>query len=335
MARVTLSAVARAAGLSTGGTSYALRGHPSIPADTVRRVREIAAKLGYRPDLRVSSLMAMIRNSRPVTSSETLGFIWINTPKRTERLPIHLQYYARVILAGAKKRAEELGCRIEEFWIDGEMRPARLDRILRARGVTGLVISPAGSDRAVSIEWDWASFASAIIGNTEISPELNRSAHYHYRSVWLALRRLREEGYTRPAAILSASVQERIHNMQLAAFVTNHPTPAIAGDSVRLSQPGEFSSLQHWLRKLRPDSLVLGWQLDPRSAAKLRELAPRAKRIITLEWHPHGVLPGIDPCNDAISAHAVDLVIAQLHRNELGVPSRPITLLLDGIWRER
>ena len=38
---VSLTDVARAAGLSNGGASYALRGHPSIPPSTVERVRRI------------------------------------------------------------------------------------------------------------------------------------------------------------------------------------------------------------------------------------------------------------------------------------------------------
>ena len=62
--RVTLADVARAAGVSVAGASYALRGDRSIPARTVERVRRIAAELGYRPDLRVSSLMATIRRGR-------------------------------------------------------------------------------------------------------------------------------------------------------------------------------------------------------------------------------------------------------------------------------
>ena len=335
LSRVTLADVARAAGLSMGGTSYALRGHPSIPVLTVERVRRLAAEIGYKPDLRISSLMATIRRSRPLTSRETIAFVWINTPKRTDKLPVHLQHYVRVILQGAKQRADELGCVLEEFWLDErEMRPRRLNQILCARGISGIVFSPAASDKGVTISLDWRTFACAIIGNTDCSPLFHRSAHYHYRSVWLTLERLREEGCVRPAAILSRSVQDRIHSMQLAAFLTNHATPKQAAASVRFGQPEEFAKLERWLRKLSPDALILGWQIDHRRASLLRDFVPGLRRLVTLEWHPHGALPGIDPCNEAIAANAVDLVIAQLHRNEFGLPTRPTTVLHDGIWRE-
>lgn len=335
LAHVTLSDVARAAGLSNGGTSYALRGHPSIPAATVERVRRVAAQLGYKPDLRISSLMATIRRSRPLGTRDTIAFVWVNTPKRSDKLPVHLRHYIRIILEGARQRAEQLGCGLEEFWLDDfHLRPHRLNQILCARGISGVVISPAASDKAVTIDWEWRHFAAAIIGNTDCSPGLHRSAHYHFRSVWQTLGRLREEGHGRPAAILSRNVQERIHNMQLAAFLTNHPSPAEAADLVTYSFPDRLSEVERWVRKASPDALILGWQIDEAAVRLLRRMAPRMKRLVTLEWHPHGALPGIDPCNEIIAANAVDQVVAQLHRNELGLPARPTTVLMDGIWRE-
>lgn len=332
---VTLADVARAAGLSIGGASYALRGHPSIPARTVERVRQVAAKMNYRPDLRVSSLMATIRRGRPLARPETLALVWVNTPKQTDTLPIHLQHYVQVLLQAARQRAEQLGSGIEEFWLgrDG-LTPRRLHSILRARGISGVLISPAASNQGVAIDWDWHALAPVIIGSTEITPVINRTAHYHFRSVWQTLDRLRREGRTRPAAIFSETVQGRIHRMQHAAFITHHPAPAMAHNAVRFGEPGDFGKLGPWLKKIRPDALMLGWQVDCNGLEQLRGLAPQAQRIVTLDWHPHGVLPGIDPCNEVIASHAVDLVIAQLHRHESGVVPHPTTLLLDGVWRE-
>ena len=63
-------------------------------------------------------------------------------------------------------------------------------------------------------------------------------------------------------------------------------------------------------------------------------MAPKAKRVVTLDWHPKGALPGMDVRNDQIAANAVDLVVAQLHRNERGIPAISTALLLDGAWRE-
>ena len=74
--------------------------------------------------------------------------------------------------------------------------------------------------------------------------------------------------------------------------------------------------------------------LDKQAAETLRKMTPRPCRMVTLEWYPHGVLPGMDSCDAELAANAVELVVAQLHHNERGAPARPVTTMLDGIWTE-
>ena len=57
-------------------------------------------------------------------------------------------------------------------------------------------------------------------------------------------------------------------------------------------------------------------------------------RTATLSWMPDQSHHGIDQGYDLIAAHAVDLVIAQLQRNERGLPADPRVLLSPGIWIE-
>ncbi|MGH7959399.1 MAG: LacI family DNA-binding transcriptional regulator, partial [Opitutaceae bacterium] len=321
--RQTLTDVARVAGISRAAASYALRGDVSVSRETVERVRKIAAEMGYRPDLRLSSLMAHIRRNRLPRSRETLAFVWVSTYPG-ETFPAYHQHYLRTILSGAKHRANHLGCDLAEFWLDEPgMTPARLARILRTRGITGVVFSPAMHDLAIALEWEWAHFACAVIGNTEWTPALHRAGHYHYRSMWLTLQRLRDEGYRRPAAILSRSIHERIHGVHAAAFQVNHPSPRLAPKLVQFALPGENSHLRRWRSPPEPDALIIGWPVYAREGETLRKLAPAAKRIVTLDWQPRGMFPGVDVMNDQIAASAVDLVVAQLHRNDRGIPAQP------------
>lgn len=332
--RHTLQEIARVTGLSRAAVSYALRGHPEVSPETSARVRQIAAEMGYRPDLRVSSLMAHIRRNRLPRSRETVAFVWVST-RKGERFPAYHQHYLRTILAGAKARAQQLGCALAEFWLDEPgMTPARLANILRTRGITGVVFSPAMHDLAIDLDWPWDEFSCAIIGNTEWTPVLHRAGHYHYRSMWLTLQRLRQEGARRPAAILSRSIHERIHGVHFAAFQANHPQPDRAPELVQFGLPLDYRGLKRWPRRLAPDALIIGWPVDADAASTLRAFAPQAPRVVTLDWQSIGALPGMDVGNDAIAASAVDLVVAQLHRNERGVPAHPTSLLLDGTWRD-
>jgi LacI family transcriptional regulator len=330
----TLKDLARAAGLSVSGASYAFRGHPSIPKATVERVRRLAAKIGYRPDLRISSLMAHIRRSQLPRDRENLAFVWVNV-RKGERFARYHQHYLRMILTGARMRADQLGCGLSEFWLDEPgMTANRLSGILIARGITGIIFSPAMRDLAIELEWDWPAFACAVIGNTDWRPALHRAAHYHYRSMWQTLQRLRAEGCQRPAAVLSPVIHDRLHGAQLAAFRAGHPEPAAVDNLVQFATPEDLSLLRPWPRRTKPDALILGWPSYRETTAQTLARVGKAARTVTLDWQSDAGLPGVDICNEVIAANAVDLVVAQLHRNEQGVPIHPTQLLLDGVWRE-
>lgn len=332
---ITLADVAHAAGLSRSGTSYALRGHPSIPSHTVERVRRLASELGYKPDLRIQALMTSIRQRQTLGRREPLALVWLHTARTPENLPPHLAYFAETIRAGARRRAEQLGCSLEEFWLDtDDLTPARLYRILRARGIAGILLATASGTKPITLEWDWSPFAVAFIGHTAFSPAVHRSAHHHYLGVCTALLRLKQEGWRFPGAIVSRSVQDRIHNMQVAAFLANHPVPSSAPALVQFSSPAEFAQLAPWPSDKKPDALLVGWQIQPQEEAVLRAKVPTARRIVTLDWYPYGVLPGIDPGNGDLAAKAVDLVVEQLHTNTLGLPTHPASMLVEGIWRD-
>ena len=45
-------------------------------------------------------------------------------------------------------------------------------------------------------------------------------------------------------------------------------------------------------------------------------------------------LSGIDQDVEAVGAGAVEQVVAQLHRNERGVPAKRQTILIPGVWRD-
>jgi DNA-binding LacI/PurR family transcriptional regulator len=330
--RATLKDVARVAGLSVAGTSYALRGHPRISAATVERVRRIASELGYRQDLRVASLMAHVRRGRHVTGRETLAFVWVSGDRKAPKQ----SGYLRVLLAGAKQRAEQLGCELEEFSLnDPHMTAPRLSDILRARGISGVIFSPLMHEHRISPEMDWSRFACVVIGNSDWRPVLHRVGHNHYRSMLLALEKLHEAGFRRPATVLGLNIHNRLRGLQAAAFQMNHPSPSMARKVIQFGTPGaKTTELVPWLGRERPDSLIVGWAITQKAGHEFRSLSADIRRVVTLDWVAEGSVSGIDADNTALAASAVDTVIAQLHRNERGIPAHPTTLLLDGTWRE-
>lgn len=327
----TLRDLAKATRLSVSGVSLALRNHPSIPRATVEKVRRTAQTIGYRMDMRVASLMANIRRNKLAADREVIAFVWVGISKHESST----NGYFRTVYEGTKTRAEQSGCTLAAFWLDEPgMSQSRLGRILRARGIVGVVFSPPLHGTMIELDWEWEDFACAIIGNTEWRPALHRAAHHQYHSVWRIMDRLRSEGFKRPAALFSRDIHERLHGTHFAAFVANHPSPELAGRLAKVSPPEEFARLEPWPKVLNPDALIIGWFTYPAMTRKLSSLAPNARRIVTLDWYPGVTVPGMDQCNEVIAASALDLVVAQLHQNERGIPLHPKTVLIDGVWRE-
>jgi LacI family transcriptional regulator len=329
---VTLSSIARRTGLSLAAVSYALRNSPKIPAATRAAVLRAARELGYRPNPRVASLMAHIRGGRAGAVRECLAFVWVHTTRRESRQSSFL----RSVLAGARRRATQLGFGIEEFWTaDPGMTDRRLEGILRARGIVGVILSPVmTAESAVTLDWDWSLFAAAVIGNVTWTPELHHAGHHHFLGMRLALRELAQGGLVRPAAVIEHGASERSKHAWEAAFLTHHPDARAARRLIRIAGPGEAAATARWLRRTGADALLVSdgvLQDDP-------TLLPASRRlgldVFTLRWDRSlaGEIGGVDQCYDRIAGHAVDLVATQLNVNETGVPDLPCLMLFPGRW---
>jgi len=53
----------------------------------------------------------------------------------------------------------------------------------------------------------------------------------------------------------------------------------------------------------------------------------------TLLWTKGAGMPGIDQKLEETAAAAIDLVVGQLRRNELGLPETPRFVMVEGVWR--
>ena len=329
---VTLKQVAAAAGVSLAAVSYALRGRGKVAPATRRRIAEAARRLGYRPNPRVASLMAHIRGGQAGGRGERLAFLWVHTSRQqSRRIP-----YLRQSIRGARRRAAQIGFGLEEFWTDDSgMTPARLEGILRARGIVGVILSPvATGERTLSLDWDWRHFAAAVIGNVSWTPELHHAGHHHYLAMRMTLDELGRLGHARPVALIEAKSSDRARRAWEGAFLTHGPDPAAAAGRVRLVDDPRDPGLAARVERLRPDALIVSEPALLAAPGLARVVRRRRLRVATLFWSRTGSaeLCGVDQAHDQIAAHAVDLVAAQLNSNEFGVPVLPRLMLFPGRW---
>ncbi|HTJ78451.1 MAG TPA: LacI family DNA-binding transcriptional regulator [Rariglobus sp.] len=325
--RVTLKDVARAAGLSVSAVSYALRRAANIPEKTAERVQAVASKLGYRPNARVGELMAHIRRARPLEKVEPLALVYV----QGDRISAESEFSKQVETA-ARKHATECGYRLDTFRLtDVEGNARRLAGILRARGVSGVLFFPtAGRDR-IELNWPWEDFAVAVLGMSELNVALPRAGHHHYEAMREVLRQLASRGATHPVLLIDAATNARAHRGWQAAWLVDGPIDAphrlwLQHDKIR-------ASLSAWLKKLKPDAVIVDSLPLLRQVQAAGWKGPNS-RVVLLSWVPTSGVAGIEQGYDTIAAHAVDLVVTQLQHNQRGLPTPPPMLLFSGRWRD-
>ena len=323
---MTLKKVAAVAGVSLATTSYSLRNDPLIPRATAERVQAVAKRLGYRPNPRVSALMAHIRQAQPVTVGERIAFLWIDAP------PGARPY--REMFDGATERATQLGYSIEEFWRSSPgMTVRRLEQILYNRGIVGVLISPSTlPSPRFRLGWNWNLFSAAIIGTAESEPELHHAAYHHYGGMRLAMLRLAAKGKRRIVGLFDLRIEERARRASSAAFLAHHPLGIKGWDCLLGEDIESPSRLASWLRQRRPDAIVaVRHKMELLIQGAWRPSSHVEVVLVDSMPNPWG-FGGIDQCQDVIAANAVDLVVGQLQRNERGVPEHVKMLLFAGRW---
>jgi DNA-binding LacI/PurR family transcriptional regulator len=140
-----LKQIAEIVGVSKMTVSRALREGTSVTPVLREKIRETAQKLGYQPDSLISQAMRAVRKAQSTGYRETLAFAW---PDRAAH-KVHAPGVADEIFEGARRRAQDLGYRLDEFHLPEIPRTAEaLSSILNARSIRGLLVGPGTAAEA-------------------------------------------------------------------------------------------------------------------------------------------------------------------------------------------
>lgn len=320
--------IARRLNISKVTVSNAIRGSGRISEGTRARVLKLADELGYRPNPLVTALMSDLRRKRSSRRC-TLGFLNFFPGREDWRQhPTFVQFHQ-----GAERRAEELGYRIELHW-QGEVggNNKRLGNILYARGIPGVVLAPLPAN-TIEIDLDWSRLAVVAIGHTFRQFNPHRASNHQFHSIRLAMNKLVEMGLRRIGLVVPKMDDEKVENAWVSGFIAaqlHHGLPAIAP---WVSADFSAQTIIPWIRHQKVEAVVstnqrpLLWM----TADGLR--VPEDVGFVHLDWSKEkGVMAGVDQCSDLVGAAAVDLLIEQLNNNEIGIPKRAKTVLIDGVW---
>lgn len=328
--RVGLRAVAEAAGVSLMTASLALRNSPRLSASTRKRVRDLAQKLGYRPDPELSRLMSRLRPSRKLHGGTIVAMIDLHTRRSARIHP-----YDAGVRQGIAARADALGFGVALFSLadyNGSIK--QLLRVIRHRGITGLILLPSSEIVAFDPAIDWDGLSVVAATTTVTSPQFHQAAPNHLHNITALIDALHTRGFRRVAAVFSASLDARTHRAySLALHWHGHGERIlILPDALPDNAAGD--RVVEWIERHRPDALVGG------DAMTRALLLPRVKRvtrnirIFTLTSQPGAPNPYLDQRPQLIGECAVSLLTGMMHNNETGIPADPQLTVIRGVLRE-
>ncbi|MFT3783780.1 MAG: LacI family DNA-binding transcriptional regulator [Nibricoccus sp.] len=326
----SLRELARTLGLSHTTVSEALRNNPRVREETKRKVIRAAEAAGYRRNPLAGALMSEIRRSRAGTFR---GVIAIIDSDGISKRPLTASRYHREMIQGATERAQELGFMAELFSVQREISTSRLDSILQSRGIRGLLLLPVHDDPDFS-HLNWSHYAGVYADYIIERPQLHAVCSDHYRALIGALNRLRNLGYRRPGLVLQQHNDERLLNRWEAAFQAyldhhtdcTHLPPLILPEITK----DKFVS---WFKKQAPD-VVLCHRTETMSwMEECGATIPTSHGFCCLNVITNSIpCSGLDLQPRLLGARGVELVIAQIFRNEYGIPEIPSTTTIPARW---
>lgn len=345
--RVTLSDVARKAGVHVTTVSQALRNHPSIAERTRRRLQALARAMRYRSDPFLRALVTY--RSRQITTEDipTLAYVtnW-HTRWGWKKVAAHSGFYS-----GAEAKAKELGFRLEHFWLhEPGFTQKRLGEILAARSINGVIIASHSRELGDKLQLDWKHLSAVKIDYFPHEPRLHNVTNNQCNIIRLAMRKIGAMGYRRLGFVVHRGWNHAVDNNWTAGYLTaqedlpqRHRLPAHVFPArfpvarwfheTDASVVADLGPFQKWLERHRPEVIIAkaAYVLPLLKAMSLRIPEDIAFANLFLE-QPDGAMAGVRQNHDMVGAAAVGIVASQLQHHKFGVPTIPLKTYVEGTW---
>lgn len=336
--RVTLRDVAAKSGVTPMTASRAIRGLPKVASVTRDRVLAAAMELDYHVDPHLARLMSRVRSKKNRPVRATIAVLREDPPGET--LPG--QPYRFVPLEFIRERALSHGFEVEEFWLgrDG-LTPKKARRILRARGIEAVIVSPQ-SEQLPCSQFDYSGFSVATFGFAMKHPALHTSATNLHLGIQTAAENLTARGYHRIGIAITDWIDNRAQNGYRTALYLHHQRIR-KSDCVPLIMLPEksvahgFPRFRDWFESYRPDVIlsfdehVPDW-LEQRMGLRIPEDVG-----FVVHDHTSGTatrFAGLEHQRAELARATVDMVVNQLMQFESGVPDTQRQILVPPGWIE-
>jgi len=326
--------VAAAAEVSVMTVSRALRGEPRVAPATRNRILALAEAMHYRPDPEIARLMQRVRSHKAVRIRAVIAVLREWVPGDGLLGPS----YQYVPIEAIRERARRHGYEVEEFWLgrDG-LTPKRLGKILNARGIEAVIVSPQSS-RLLCSEVDYSPYAAVTFGYAMREPALHMCAGNMTLGIQTATEELSARGYRRIGVAVTQWIVNRSqfgYSGGLFHFQQSLPekgrVPLLLLPHNRIERG--FAAFAAWMKDHRPDVLISFDTHVPVWLDRLGLRVPEDIGFVVHDWVPSMKgYAGIYQRRDHLAAAAVDLIATQLSQRERGVPLVARQIMIPPLW---
>ncbi len=336
MKPVALKDIARRAKVHLSTVSLALRNSPNLPERTRARLQRIARQMGYRPNPLVSALMAQRGRRKAVEVQAALAYLLLY-PKDFlwQQNPLH-----RSIFQGVCERAAEFGFTVTTIDLtELGLTAERLESILAARGIVGLLMPPFVRASDSLRQLNWSRFAAVSLGTIYPHAMIDHVSNDNYQSMRLIHQRCRELGYRRIGFVMNASlnpVQEFRFSAADKLEQDNLPKAERVRPLFADMRPGIDiwpRETLAWCERERPDVIVTPVSQHAKPWLEFIRHLPGQPALVSLSVpRDNGPLAGIFQDGYEIGSVGAQILVNKIYRNEVGEQSKRWAHLLAGVW---
>jgi LacI family transcriptional regulator len=325
---VTQRDIAKALGISHSTVSRALVGSPKISEERRAEIIHAAVKMGYVANPSATALAQCKKNSKskPIHAS----IAWLNAWSASEQLFQYSEF--RLYWDGAKETTLRHGYHLEEFFINQEMPASRVQQILHARGIQGVLIPPHSDGSAVFEEIDWSQFAVVRFGRSVKCPAVNLVSSDQVKNVIMSYHEIQNRGYKRIGFVDGNSIYHHFAAGFLWAQKQSGHDGHIPIFSPQSDDPNNQTMFERWLSEYQPDAILtqVGEISNMLEIAGLRvgvDIAVAANSVLD-----GGISAGIYQNSKEIGSVAALSLIAQIQDHQYGIPELYRETLIGGKW---
>jgi LacI family transcriptional regulator len=328
--RVTVRDIARRLKISHTSVSRSLRDDRQISVDLRQKVQQTAKIMGYRPDPMLAALSHYRRGlgNAPICAE----LAWINQWPAPDKLRAFQEF--NLYWQGAEEEAERCGFRLEEFAVNDRMPPERVEKILLARNIRGVLLAPIGAHRNYLAPFQWDNFCIVRFGHSVKTPRAHLVTSDQLTDGMIAYENMWHQGYRRIGLVSWAKMMTRFGAGYLLGDLDMNKgqrLPPLIMEHTD-DEREHLQLLQAWIKKYKPDAIltdvkeVRGW------LTKIKCRVPDDIGLAALSVLDGNASAGIDQNSREIGRAAVQLLISLINHNQHGVPETCRELLVEGRW---